>query len=337
MRTPRRHRGAALLVAALSVASLGAAVAPTAALAGFTSTSLSATAPISGLGVRWSLTLDADGGDIMITVQRKNADGTGRAALVTRTDTSTLDCTASLKSCVLSDEASLGTYGVVDLAFAATAPRTAKERKCAGSDTIRAIEYRRKGLLSGKLRVDTKTDLVGVVRAGNGAHKTPASIPTTVTRVVPTGAKCPKVPPAPCVEEVQVSVSTTLGAPSLSANRRVAAGPTHVRWNEPLDVSEPAVTRYQFVEAKSPASALAVNSLSTLNSATLEISGGAPYLDGGLLFAASSPKASAFVPSCDTAEKRLGAVLPSITVKFPWEPLLTLDDETDATLYHVID
>jgi hypothetical protein len=306
-------------------------------LAGSTSTSLTATAPISGLGGRWSLKLDADSSDIVITVQRKNSDGTGRAALVTRTDTSTLDCTVSLKSCVLSDEASLGTYGVMDLTFTATAPRTAKERKCAGSDTIRAIEYRRKGVLSGKLRVDTKIDLVGVVRAGTGAHKTPASIPTTVTRVVPTGAECPKVPPAPCVEEVSVSVSTTLGAPSLNAVRRVAGGPTRVRWNEPLDASVPAVNRYQFVEAKSPASALSVNSLSTLNSATLEISGGAPYLDGGLLFAATSPKEDAFVLGCDTAVKREGGVLPSITVKFPWEPLLTLDDEADARLYHVID
>lgn len=337
MRTPRRHPGITILASALAIASVGALAAPTVTMAAVARTSIVATAPISGLGARWSLALEADDSGLRLAVQRKNTAGTGRAELVTRTDDAQLECTVKLKSCVLSDGATLGTYGVLDMVFTATGPRTAKELTCNGSDTIRAIEYRRKGVLSGKLRIDTKTDLIGVVRAGTGAHRVPASIPTTVTQLVRTGADCPDVPPAPCPEEVLVSVGTIIDAPGLSASRRVAAGPTRVRWNAPLSSSVAGVSRRQIIDVRSPADALAINSLSTLNSATLEISGGAPFLDGGLIFAASAPKESAFVLTCDTAEKREGGVLPSVTVKFPWAPLLTLDADADATLYHVID
>lgn len=331
MRSARRNPVAALLATAIGLATLGALATPLAVAAATSKLSLTATAPITGLGPRWSLQARFDVDDLLLIVQRKNAAGTARAYIGTRTTEAKLTCTTSLKRCVLSDEASLGKYGAVEMAFSATGPRTSKELRCPGSSAIRAIEYKRNGLLSGKLKLDTKMDLIGVVKAGAGAHRIPASIPATVTKVVRTEATCPDETAPACPE------TFTLVGGGLEATQRVGGGSTRVRWHDTLGASVPDVYRFQVIEAKAPAGSLTVNSASSMNSATLEITGGAPFIDGGALYAAGEPKEDVIALTCSTVQKRDGGILPSVTVAFPWIASFDFDDQTSAALYHTID
>lgn len=223
----------------------------------------------------------------------------------------TVTCTPKLTSCTIDAKGGFGTYGTVDLAFAATKPIVKKDLVCFGSDVVYATQIRRAGVLTGTLRLATKSKKLGVIRNGTGTHRIKAEIPMTMRRTTYTGASC---------------ANTNLCAPSAWLNgqdyavtgyRRLPTGKGTTGFVRTVTSAEPDVRRQWYVYARGAGgTTLSLSTSSSLAAASIGTQPSAPFVTGTATFAAMNPKAATTFLGCD-AESRTGQLDLDLTWHLP--------------------
>ena len=220
-------------------------------------------------------------------------------------------CTIKLGSCTIDDTGNLGTYGRIDLTFSATKAATKHDLVCFGSDVVYAKQLRRTGVLTGTLRLSTKSTKLGTIRNGVGAHRVKATIPITMRRTTYTGAACPAT--------TACEPAAWLNGQSYRATgfRRLPTGRGRTGYVRDVASAVPEVERTWYVYADGAgAAALSLSTATTLAAASLGTDLSAPFVTGTATFDATAAKTSTTHLGCD-AESRTGELDVHLTWHMP--------------------
>lgn len=335
--TPRLTRiRLALPAAVLALATLIPGAAPVSAgvLTG-TVLSGSGTATVSGLTrARLEVYATSSFGTTHMgaTLKFRNATGTATVHDDVSLTGGALVCTQQLDSCTIDDEGVLDPYGRLDLAFAATGPKVKRDLTCFGSSTVYGTSVRRQGVLTGTLRVATKSKKLGTIRNSGTGHRVPATVPFTVQRTTYNGAGCPNVK-ASCAQRVMLEVED-FRIQAYRAYTGAKAGSTfYVR---ALPSLAPDVERSVAVGAEGTGGgALAVQTKATLLSASIGMAISSPFVTGNLGWTSSSDLISAPRFGC-AATFRTGQLAGTLTWRTPGRPKVVQAISETATVTHLL-
>lgn len=269
---------------------------------------------------------------IGVTLTFRNATGTATGYDEVNLTGGALVCSQQLDSCTIDDQGGLDPYGRVDLAFTATGPKVKRDLTCFGSSTVYATSVRRKGVLSGTLRVATKSKKLGTIRNSDTGHRVPATVPFTIDRTTYNGTGCPAIK-ATCAERVTLQTEDF----RIQASRDyTGAKRATTYYYRTLPSLVPDVDRFVAVSAHGTAgAALAVQTKASLMGATFGMAISSPYLSGDLEWTASSDLLSTVRFGCDATE-RTGGLSGTLTWRTPGRPKVVTAVSEIATATHLL-
>lgn len=325
-----------LAIVSLTTVVLVGAVAP--ASAGIvTGTFLSGTGstPVSGL-TRTRLEVFAasspQGATIGLDLAFRNAGGTAVATDTLQLNAGKVSCTAQLTSCTIDDQGGLGTYGRIDLAFTATGPKVKRNVVCFGTDIVYATEVARKGVLSGTLRLDTKSKKLGTIRNRGTGTRVAASIPFRMKRTVYNGSGCP-TSAVTCGERIMVGSEdfTVQASRTYTGTKR---GQTFLV--RTLPSADPDIDRTVTVSAEGAGTAaLTVQTKSTIETATFGLGISAPFLSGSVVATGTSDLFTVKRFGCDAHERSV-TFAGTLTWRTPGRPKVTKPVAQSGSIIHLL-
>jgi hypothetical protein len=269
---------------------------------------------------------------LSVALAFRNAAGTATAEDEVYVTGADLACGPKLATCTVDDNGRLGSYGRVDLMFTATRPLRTRTLFCEWSDTVIGSEVTRKGVVTGTLRLATKSQKLGTIRNNGPDRRVPVSIPFLVRRSTYNGAGCPATAEG-CAQRVYLR-QTDLAIQASRAYTGAKRGTTSFARDLPSSV--PGVERSITVTAAGAGNAaLTVQTKATLATASLGMTISSPFVTGTVSLTGTSDLLSGALFGCDATE-RSAVLTGSLTWRTPGRTKVTQAVSSSATITRLL-